>query len=325
MRTPFVLAITVGLAVGWMYACSNPIPIAQSQETKAAKAQESKTAKADSTNELETLKASAAQFEAAFNKGDAATIAAQFSENAEVVDEDGNVVTGRKEIQARFAEIFKNFPKAQITVELTSMRQLSPDVAVEDGFSATTLDPEEPGSRSPYTIVHLKRDGKWLMASVRDFPEEETETTAHDELLSLAWLVGHWVDQSGDGKVETTCHWAEDGNYLIQEYVVKVRGNVESHGTQRIGWDPVRKTIRGWAFDQSGGYVESTWIPVDGSWVIKAEGYTPKGVAASATRTMTRLSPDVFELHTTQRLFGQELLPDATVKVARRPPAPASE
>lgn len=317
MRTPLVLSIAVGLTVGWMFASSNQVPLAQSQDTK--------TTKLAVPNELDLLRASAEQFEAAFNKGDANAIAAQFAENAEVVDEDGNVVIGRESIQTRFAEIFKKYPKARIAVELTSLRQLSPVVAVEDGYSATTLDPEETGSRSPYTIVHLKRDGKWLMASVRDFPEEETETTAHDELQPLAWLVGHWVDQSGNVKVNTTCTWADDGNYLIQEYDVKVRDNLESRGTQRIGWDPVRKTIRSWAFDQAGGFVESTWTPVDGGWVIKADGYTPGGVTASATRILTPLGSDLFQLDSTQRLFGQELLPDATVKVARRPPDPVSE
>lgn len=317
MRTTVVLAVAIGLTVGWMFGNSNQIPQARSQDAK--------TAKPDAQSELEVLKASAEQFETAFNKGDAAAIAAQFAENAEVVDEDGNVVTGRENIQTRFTEIFKNYPKAKVAVELTSLRQLSPDVAVEDGYSATTLDPEETGSRSPYTIVHVKRNGKWLVASVRDFPEEESETTAYDELQPLAWLVGQWVDQSGDAKVETECHWADDGNYLVQDYVVKVRGGLESRGMQRIGWDPIRKTIRGWAFDQGGGFVESIWTPVDGGWVIKADGYSPAGVSGSATRILTPLGTDLYQLDSTQRLIGHELLPDVTVKVARRPPDPVSE
>ncbi len=155
--------------------------------------------------ELDGLKASAAAFEKAYNSGDAKAIAAQFTENAEVVDEDGNAIEGRANIEARFAEIFKENPKARIAVELTSLRQLGPDVAVEDGYSTTTLSPDEPGSRSPYTLVHVKRDDKWLVASVRDFPEESTEAPAHEQLQSLEWLVGHWVDESSDGRVETTC------------------------------------------------------------------------------------------------------------------------
>jgi uncharacterized protein (TIGR02246 family) len=314
MRTSLVLAIAVGLGIGWIYSSSH-CP-AQSQETRGTKPAAS--------NDVAHLEATAEQFEAAFNKGDAAAIAAQFTENAEVVDEDGNVVQGRDNIQARFGEIFKENPNARIAVELTSLKQLSPDIAIEEGFSTTTLAPDEPSSRSPYTLVHLKKNGKWLIASVRDFPGETNEI-AHDHLQALAWLVGDWVDQSSDARVETSCKWAEDGNYLIQSFVIKLRGGLESRGTQRIGWDPMRKTIRGWAFDQSGGYAESTWTPVDGSWVIKAEGYTPDGRTASATRILTQLGSDLFQIDTTQRLVGNEMFPDATVRVAKQPPKPLSE
>ena len=51
-----------------------------------------------------------------------------FSEKAEVVDEAGDIVEGRANIEARFAELFKENPKARIAIELTSLRQLSPDV-----------------------------------------------------------------------------------------------------------------------------------------------------------------------------------------------------
>jgi uncharacterized protein (TIGR02246 family) len=241
-----------------------------------------------------------------------------------VVDEDGSIVRGRENIQARFAELFKSFPEAKLTVELGSLRQLGPDMAIEDGFSTTTRGPEESSSRTPYTVVHSKRSGKWLIASVRDFPEE-TETTAHDQLQPLEWMVGDWVDQSGESRVETSCDWAGDGNYLLQEYVVKLRGGFESRGTQRIGWDPVRKCIRAWAFDHSGGFGESTWTPVDGGWVVKAEGFTPDGKLASVTRILTPRGPDAFDLESIQPLVGQLLLPNSTVRVVRRPPAPNVE
>ena len=317
MRLTFVFSIVAGLAIGLTGSGWIVIPIAQSQETKPAKV-------ADTAKATDDLEASAPAFEAAFNKGDAATIAAQFGPNAEVVDEDGNVVQGREDIHARFAEVFKNYPSAAIEVHVTSIRRLSPDIAIEDGYSVTTLTPGTPASRSPYTLVHLKRNGTWLIASVRDFPEE-TESTPHDQLQPLAWLLGDWVDQSGDSKVETSCKWSDDKNYLIQEYDIKLRGGGRGRGTQRIGWDPVRRTIRAWSFDHSGGFMESTWTPVADGWVIKADGYTADGTAASATRTVTRMGPDAYQLDSTQQLLGQVLLPNSSVRVVRRPPAPGEQ
>lgn len=274
------------------------------------------------STDLDVLKANTEAFEKAFNAGDAKALATLFAEKAEVVDADGNFIEGRADIEARFTETFKAFPKARNVVEITALRQLTPDIAVEDGFSTVTLDPNLPPSRSPYSVVHIKRDGKWLFGSVRDFPEESFET-AHDHLRELEWLVGQWFDQSREGRVETDCKWSEDGNYLLQDYVVKTRGGREMRGTQRIGWDPVRRTVRGWAFDHSGAIMESVWTPVEGGWVLKAEGGTPDGQAVSLTRVLTPVSDDSFVIDTSNQVVGGELLPDTSVRVVRRPPVPA--
>lgn len=289
---------------------------------KAAKAPEAKaTDKPKADGDLDVLYASAKAYETAFNAGNAKELAALFAEKAEVVDEDGNVLEGRANVETRFAELFKTYPKAHVVVEVTLLRQLSPDVAVEDGVSTVTLDPDQPSSRSPYSLVHVKRDGKWLFASVRDYPEETT-LTAHDHLLPLEWLVGHWVDESRDGRVETTCQWTADGNYLLQEYAIKTRRGIELRGTQRLGWDPSRRMIRGWVFDNAGGITESTWTAVDGSWVVKAEGTLPDGQSISATRIITPLTADSYQIDSSNQIFGNELLPDSSVRVVRQPPAP---
>jgi uncharacterized protein (TIGR02246 family) len=316
MRTRFVIATAAGLALGLILShLSRPEPV-QSQDAEQSK-------KLVATAELEGLKASAIAFEKAFNAGDAKAIATQFAENAEAVDDEGNILEGRANIESRFAETFKEFPKARISVELTSLRQLSPDVAVEDGYSTTTLSPDEPGARSAYTVVHVKRDGKWLIASVRDFPEEFTEATAHEQLETLGWLVGHWVDESPDGRVETTCQWSEDGNYLLQDYVVKSRWGGTMKGTQRIAWDPLKHTVRSWAFDQSGAFTEATWTPLEDAWIVKADGVTPDGRGVSVTRYVTLFDNDSFQIDSTSLVVGHEVLPDASVRVVRRPPAPA--
>lgn len=316
MRTQFVLATLGGLAVGLTLSqMSVPLP-AHAREDKPA-------TKTTADTELDGLKASAVEFETAFNAGNAKAIATQFAEDAEAVDEDGNVVKGRADIEARFAKLFKEFPKARIVVELTSLRKLTPEVAVEDGFSATTLNPEEPGSRSPYTVTHVKRDGKWQIAGVRDFPEEVTDATAHEQLQALKWLVGHWVDESSEGRVETTCQWSDDGNYLLQNYAVKMRRGELMQGTQRIAWDPLRRTIRSWAFDQSGAFTEATWTSLEGGWILKADGVTPEGQGVSVTRLITPINNDAFQIESIGLVIGTELLPDTSVRVVRAGPTPA--
>lgn len=293
------------------------------QKKEATRKPEAKSTEKPAVDpDLDVVRANSEKFVKAFNAGNSKDLAALFSEKAEAVDEDGTLVEGRANIEQRFAGVFKDFPKAQIVVEITALRHLTPDVAVEDGESTVTLDAQTPPSRSVYTVVHVKRDGKWLFASVRDFPPETTET-AHDQLKQLEWLVGKWVDESREGRVETDCQWEDNGNYLIQKYVVKTRRGRVLSGTQRIAWDPLRRAIRSWVFDQSGGMVESNWTPINGGWLIKAEGTTAEGDAVSATRLLTPISNDSYQLDSSNQVVGGELLPDSAVRVVRRPPPPA--
>ena len=112
-------------------------------------------------------------------------------------------------------------------------------------------------------------------------------------------------------------------NYLLQDYVVKTRRGAVMTGTQRIAWDPLRHTIRSWAFDHSGAFTEATWTPLDDAWILKAEGVTPDGQGVSVTRLVTPINPDSFQIDSTSLVVGNELLPDNSVRVVRRPPAPA--
>jgi uncharacterized protein (TIGR02246 family) len=307
------LSVTNLLAAGLLLALfwSPPVLTAADQSNASV-----------SKEETEAVRAVSKQFETDFNAGNAQALGLLFGDKAEVVDADGNVVQGRDAIVARFQELLEAAPGAKIEIDIASIRQLSSDVAVEDGRSITRGENVPPGGWSPYSVVYVKQDGKWLMARVRDFPEEAADTP-HDHLLPLEWLLGEWVDESDAGRVETKCAWTKDGNYLLQHYkVIGRRGNT-LEGVQRIGWDAVRRTIRSWTFDNSGGFVEATWTQLDDGWIIKAEGSTPAGEAGSTLRRITPLGVDLYQIESTAQSLGGESFPDSVVRVVRRPPPPA--
>ncbi len=263
------------------------------------------------------------EFVEAFNRHAVPEVVAQFSEDAQVTDNDGGSLNGRAEIEARFKALFESYPEAKIAVSVQTLRQVTPDVAVEDGVTVTTLTANEPPTRSAYSLVYLRKGDKWQIANLRDF-EEESVGSAHQQLLTLGWLVGEWVDESPDGRVETTCKWSEDGNFLLQEYVIRTKNEITLKGTQRIGWDPVRKSFRSWAFDHSGAFTEGAWTETQASWMIQVEGVTADGRRATATRKLTRVTQDSFQLETSNIVVGNELHPSTAVRIVRRPPAPGN-
>lgn len=269
------------------------------------------------------IRASADRFVKAFNEGDAKAAAAQFLPKAEYLNSDGEAFEGREAIEADLADYFKNHPKAHIEMAIDSIRFVGPRVAIEEGRTEVTHDPDAEPVRQSYIAVDLLTDGEWMLGSVRELPEEVEPVTPHDHLQVLAWLEGDWIDESEDGIAETSYRWTEDGNYLISEFHLKIGGLKTLSGQQRIGWDPLTKQIKSWVFDASGGYGEGLWTWDEDHWVAKATGVRADGTAASATNLYTPLSGDAFRFQSTSRIAGDETEPDVNVVVVRRPPSPS--
>jgi uncharacterized protein (TIGR02246 family) len=266
------------------------------------------------------IRETAEAFEKAYNAKDAKAIAALFVPEGQIEDKDGDVSEGREAIEKVFADIFKEAPKKTIDVTVESIRFIGPDLAIEEGSTKEVFEPGEPPEYDRYTVVHVKRDGKWMMAMAKD--EEGPPPSGHEQLRPLAWLVGDWVDDGGSTVVVSSCRWSDDKNFLLQEFKLRQNGREAMNVSQRIGWDPVTKSIHSWVFDSEGGYGESVWTRDGDSWIIKATGVRPDGTNASATNSLTPAGKDGYIWRSTDRVAGDEVQAPTEVKVVRKPPEP---
>jgi uncharacterized protein (TIGR02246 family) len=262
-------------------------------------------------------------FTSAFDKHDANAVAGLFLPEAKLITEDGDVIEGRAAIAGVFADLFAANPEAKIVVTVDSIKLIGSDMAVEVGSTRMTPGPGVEPEISKYTVIHLKRDGKWLMALARDAAVEAV--SAHDKLMPLAWMVGDWIDESPAAVVSTSCKWSADKNFLMQDIVVKSAGKATMTVQQRIGYDPVQKCVRSWAFDSEGGVVEGHWTRTPDGWMVRATGYRSDGTAASATNTYTPMGKDSYVWRSTDRVIGGNLVDPVEVRVARRPPTAATK
>lgn len=265
------------------------------------------------------IRSRVAEFVRAYNAHDPKAIAALFIADGRIEDQDGNTSVGREAIERTFAGIFEKAPKQQLEVAVDSIRFIGADLAVEVGTTKTT-NPDEAPDYDKYTVLHVKRDGKWQMAFARD--EEGPPVNGNDKLQPLAWLVGDWVDDGGSAVVNSTCKWSDDGMFLLQEFKLQVNGKETLTVSQRIGWDPLARTIRSWVFDSAGGFGEGVWLPDGDNWIIKANGIRPDGSIASATNYMTRSGADGYVWQSVDRVVGNEVQAPIEVKVVRKPPQP---
>lgn len=262
-------------------------------------------------------------FTKAYDGGDAKAIAALFLPDAEIITKDGTTNQGRDAIENDFADIFKQYPKASIKVDVSSIRFVSPMLAIEEGTSLVTHDPDQAAEHTRYEVVHVKQGGKWLMASARDLPDEQAE--AQDQLNQLHWLIGEWVDENPDALVNSSYRWSTNHHFILCDFTVNLNGQMAMTGTQRIGWDPLAKTIRSWAFDSEGGFVEGVWSREGNKWIIKNTGVTSDGKAASSTNYLTRVRKHHLTWESRDRFVGGEKTPDiGPISIARQPPTPGA-
>ncbi len=255
-----------------------------------------------------------------YNKADIKALIAWFTDDAEVVEEDGTRYHGRGLIEQRLAETFAASPGIKLQLEAEVIQLLSPDVAREEGRTVVTPRKGVPESRR-HTALLVRRDGRWLISSIRE--EHDPLVTPHDRLKELEWMLGEWVDEGPDSHVRVSCQWSEDGNFLIRTFTVKVQGKPVLTIHQRVGWDPLAHQFHSWEFDSEGGYGEGEWNRDGERWVIKHSGVRPEGVTASATHIVTRERPDLVRWDAVNRVIGGEAVPqERTYAMVRVPPPP---
>lgn len=277
-------------------------------------------ASAATTADEQQIRQAVVAFVAQYNAHKPAELAALFAPDARMAYANGSEVNGREEIQRSLAEEFAASPKSAVSVVVDSIRFLTPDVAVEEGSTSFFPDGDTLASRGHYTVVHLKKNGRWLMQSVR--VHEEESLSPYGELQPLEWLVGEWIDEGREENVEAKFRWDDNKSFLLEEFQVVKQGAVVLKGTQRIGWDPQRKQIRSWIFDSSGGFGEAVWTRSGDEWICKATGIAPDGQTATATRRLSRQTVSRVIWTSTDRLVGGEELPDLAVTMVHKPPKP---
>jgi uncharacterized protein (TIGR02246 family) len=263
----------------------------------------------------------------AYNQADAKGLAAIFTDDAILFDQDGKEVRGRDAIGRQYGEAFDAGPTCKVVEEVESVHSLSPEVASVIGHFH--LDDEKGTAliSGRYSLITVRKQNQWKLAELRDLaPSSSDMTVKGGPLRDLEWLVGDWVDEGEDGKGSSTVRWEEGKKFLVRKYSLQADGEPDRTGTQWIGWDPQAKQIRSWVFDSEGDFGQGQWTHSGNAWIIKATGVTGDGLTTSSTEFIESINKDSLKLRSTERIVGTELLPDIEETVmVRKPPSPNSD
>lgn len=301
---------------GLMWALLGVLGISPAADTAAPAAP-------DASAELTAIRAASDAFTAAFNRADAKSIAAMWTEDGAYLDEAGRRFEGRAAIEQAYADVFRANPGATIDIAIDALRLLSPDAALEEGRAVAQL----PGGGTPgvsqYTAVHVRVDGKWLMAAVRDrwVDAPATQWSAAD----LQWLVGTWVAEEQGVQSQSVVQWVVDGRFLERRYTTTQLDGTTTTGVQLIGWNPLQGRVQSWNFGPDGGHATGTWWPSEDGWTAHVYGTTGEGAPTSSVNILKRLDDNAYVWHSVHRTVGGVTLPDtAEIVWKRRSAEPAT-
>jgi uncharacterized protein (TIGR02246 family) len=303
-------AVVSTLAVCLLVQLPRPADAADQNQPKA---------EGNRTSEAQAIRKAAAAHLEAMNKGDLDALLSFWTPDADYVDEAGKTTRGKEELAKVFKKGFQENKGSKITNKMRSLKFLRPDVAMEDG-SLEFVAPDGTKDTNRYTVVWTKSDGRWLISSVRDVPDELTDipSLAYPQLQALEWLVGEWQDATDNIDVHVVVRWDLNKSFLLMQYEVKRPGEDPTQVTQRIGWDDRNLLIRSWTFDSTGGFGESHWERDGNRWIAATAGILPDGGLGGATNVYDFVDHNNFVWRSFDRDVDGQPLADAEIKFVRK-------
>jgi uncharacterized protein (TIGR02246 family) len=256
-------------------------------------------------------------FVEAFHKGDARALANFWTPDGDYTDETGRHLKGREAIEKAFEQYFAENKGLRLRIESQSLRFVTPDVAIEDGITEVIAPKGGPPSRARYSIVHVKKEGQWLLGSVHE--AAFVPPSNREQLRGLAWAIGEWAGEADKGEAERLAlAWAENENFIIATFSRTAGDTAVASVTQWIGWDPVAKRVRSWIFDATGSFGEGSWSQDGNKWVIKTNAVLHDGQKATATYIVTHLEADTLSLQARDRSVEGKPIPDTPMVKLKR-------
>jgi hypothetical protein len=115
--------------------------------------------------------------------------------------------------------------------------------------------------------------------------------------------------------------WNDARTFLLREMRIRpAHADEKARGleiSQRIGWDPLSRRIRSWAFGSDGSHSEATWMHDGGSWVAHTASVQPDGSQTAAINAYTYDGKNRCTVRSLHTHVGGEHLPPVALTLVR--------
>ncbi len=265
---------------------------------------------ANSSDTQQQIRDQAKAYEDAFQRANVDAIARMWVDNGVYSGPGGVSFSGLQQIRAMYKNHFDQVGGKKLKVSIKSIKPMG-DAAIEEGVIE---DPERRVPSTEYTVVHVKKDGQWKIASV----SERLPSGKRESLDSLAWLTGKWQATGKNGTAKIQTDWSEGKRFIFSRFLLTTSDGKKHRDLQIIGVDPVSGAITSWIFDSEGGVGKSLWSRKDKSWSIKTMRNVADGTFESMTQRLTPVDSNSFKWQSlVRRLDGVSVPAQEEIQVRR--------
>ncbi len=257
------------------------------------------------------IRAASLAYMTALSKADVTSIVGAWTSQGTFVDADGEVHLAREIAQREFAVGEHPQEPSDLSAPATFIRMVTPQVAIEQS------KPEEAQSTSNFVAIWVKQDQRWLLDYLREIPT--VAILRANPLEELAWMLGRWQTEGTGPQATLEVKWADDRQFLLQDFTVHTPGEDELRVQQRIGWDPSEKVIRSWLFRSDGGFEEGAWSREGDVWVVRKVGVLPGGEKTSTVNFLTHEQPEKCWFKALEVRVGDQNFEDVVLRLSRVP------
>lgn len=263
---------------------------------------------------VDALKKASAAYAEAFNKGDFAALADQWTPQAELV-EGAARLSGRDTIVESIKAWRARHPESSLEIELRDVELVAEPLARVAGVMRFRRKPGDKPLESRFTGLRVREGDVWRLA-------ESRVTPAHAAALDdLDWMLGTWQAAVADkATIEITYEKALGGYAIIGRTKItpkpgvapRVPGGIEA--VEVIHADRDAGLIRSWVFDSTGARAEG-FFEWDGTSFEKVMSGTPsdavRGRVASWVQVISPAGEGRVTTHMIERSVDGVGLPDA--------------
>ncbi len=261
------------------------------------------------------LRAAASAYADAFNRGDMDALAAQWAEQAALV-EDGVELVGREAIMAAIEESRARSPQMQMAIDVDEIRFITSNLATISGSLRVSANKGGMELRSQFTSLRVFDDGQWKLA------ESAVVTDPRASVKNVDWMAGTWEGATPAGEpIRIDVSSDLDGAAVVSRITIGPADKPLVTAIDVIHADAATGSLRSWTFDSTGARAEGMLMSDGTSFnraVIGFPAADSGALESSWVQVITPLDDHRLAIQSIERSLDDQDLPDTDVIILKR-------